>query len=95
MFQRRERRAKQSEFWVPTDQLPAATPSAFYRRVNATLAKMNFARQVWAICEPAYADPARGGRPGIDPVVYLKMLMIGFFETCPATGRSPRGARTV
>ena len=84
MFQRRERRAKQSEFWVPTDQLPAATPSAFYRRVNATLAKMNFARQVWAICEPAYADPARGGRPGIDPVVYLKMLMIGFFENLPS-----------
>ena len=29
---------------------------------------------------PAYADTARGGRPDIDPVVYFKMLMIGFFE---------------
>jgi transposase len=41
---------------------------------------MDFARQVWAICAPAYAEAARGGRPGIDPVVYFKMLMIGFFE---------------
>ena len=44
---------------------------------------MNFARQVRVICEPAYAEPSRGGRPGIDPVVYLKMLMIDFFENLP------------
>ena len=84
MFQRRERNEKQSEFWVRTERLPGATPSAFYRKVNATLEKMEFARQVWTVCEPAYADPSRGGRPGIDPVVYLKMLMIGFFENLPS-----------
>jgi transposase len=84
MFQRRERSEKQSEFWVRTERLPGATPSAFYRKVNASLEKMDFARQVWTICEPAYADPSRGGRPGIDPVVYLKMLMIGFFENLPS-----------
>jgi transposase len=84
MFERRERGEKQSEFWVATDRLPATTPSAFYRRINLTLEKMDFARKVWAICEPAYADPTRGGRPGIDPVVYLKMLMIGFFENLPS-----------
>jgi transposase len=84
MFEKRERAEKQSEFWVQADQLPAVTPSAFYRRLDATLQKMDFARQVWAICEPSYADPLRGGRPGIDPVVYLKMLMIGFFENLPS-----------
>jgi len=83
MFERRERSEKQDEFWVPTDRLPAAAPSAFYRKLNATLDRMDFARKVWAICEPAYADPSRGGRPGIDPVVYLKMLRIGFFENLP------------
>ena len=83
MFERRERSEEQSEFWVRADRLPAAVPSAFYRRLDATLDKMEFARQVWAICEPAYADPSRGGRPGIDPVVYLKMLMTGFFENLP------------
>ena len=55
-------------------------PDSFYRRVNATFDKMGFARQVWAVCEPADADPDKGGRPGIDPVVYLKMRTVGFFE---------------
>ena len=41
---------------------------------------MDLARQVWAWCAPAYCEENRGGRPGIDPVVYLKMLMVGFFE---------------
>ena len=45
---------------------------------------MGFAQAVWQICEPAYAKAARGGRPGIDPVVYLKMLMVGFFEDLPS-----------
>src|SRR5260221_4330778 len=41
---------------------------------------MDFARRVWALCEPGYREESRGGRPGIDPVVYFKMLMVGFFE---------------
>jgi transposase len=48
--------------------------------LNEHLAAMDFARQVWALCEPAYREESRGGRPGIDPVVYFKMLMVGFFE---------------
>src|SRR5205807_3633763 len=53
-------------------------------KVNATLETMGFAQEVWKICAPAYAEAWRGGRPGIDPVVYLKMLMIGFFEDLPS-----------
>ncbi len=41
---------------------------------------MGFAEEVRARCAPAYAEVERGGRPGIDPVVYFKMLMVGFFE---------------
>jgi hypothetical protein len=36
MFERRERGEKQSEFLVAADRLPAAVPSAFYRRVSLT-----------------------------------------------------------
>ena len=64
-------------------ELPAATPDGFYRRVNQTLEKRGFAAAVWKICTPAYAERSKGGRPGIDPVVYLKMLMVGFFENLP------------
>ena len=52
----------------------------FYGKLNEHLAEMDFARQVWALCAPAYCEESRGGRPWIDPVVYLKMLMVGFFE---------------
>ena len=62
------------------ERLPKASPSRFYELLNGTLERMKFAEEVWAGCAPAYADAARGGRPGIDPVVYFKMLMMGFFE---------------
>ena len=62
------------------ERLPKASPSRFYDLLNGTLEEMDFAGQVREICAPARADAARGGRPGIDPVVYFKMLMVGFFE---------------
>jgi len=80
MFKSRKKRPEQKEFWVVADRLPKASPSRFYELLNGTLEQMNFAEEVRAMCAPAYADAARGGRPGIDPVVYFKMLMIGFFE---------------
>lgn len=84
MFEQRNRGESQGDFWVLANQLPEATPDGFYRRVNQTLEKIGFADQVRSICSPAYADASRGGRPGIDPVVYLKMLMVGFFEDLPS-----------
>src|ERR1022692_1225944 len=85
MFEQREGgEERQKEFWIVAGELPAATPDAFYRKVNRTLEKMGFGTQVWEICAPAYADASKGGRPGIDPVVYLKMLMVGFFENLPS-----------
>jgi len=80
MFKPRKKTQEQKEFWVVADRLPKASPSRFYELLNGTLAGMSFAEEVWTMCAPAYADAARGGRPGIDPVVYFKMLMIGFFE---------------
>ena len=84
MFTRRKKREKQSEFWVVASRLPQATPSRFYELVERTLQEMEFAEGVWKLCRPAYAATDKGGRPGIDPVVYLKMLMVGFFEDLPS-----------
>src|SRR5258708_4291409 len=80
MFESRKKASVQKEFWVVADRLPKARPSRFYQLLDRTLEEMDFAGQVRAMCTPAYAEVARGGRPGIDPVVYFKMLMIGFFE---------------
>jgi transposase len=80
MFSKREGEEKQGEFWIESAQVSKAKSQSFYRKLNEHLAEMDFARQVWMLCAPAYCEERRGGRPGIDPVVYLKMLMIGFFE---------------
>jgi transposase len=80
MFESRKKASEQKEFWVVADRLPKASPSRFYQLLERTLEEMDFAGQVRAMCAPAYAEVERGGRPGIDPVVYFKMLMIGFFE---------------
>src|SRR5438477_3873741 len=80
MFKPRSKTQRQKEFWVMADRLPKASPSRFYELLDGTLEAMDFAKQVREKCAPAYAEVKRGGRPGIDPVVYFKMLMIGFFE---------------
>jgi transposase len=80
MFKPRKKTQEQKEFWVVADRLPKAGPGRFYELLNGTLEGMRFAEEVWGICAPAYAQEKRGGRPGIDPAVYFKMLMIGFFE---------------
>ena len=67
------------ELFIATAELvrPATTP--FYTKLDQTLNSFDFATQARALCAPAYSDTGRG-RPGIDPVVYFKMLMVGFFE---------------
>lgn len=84
MFKPRSAAETQQEFWIETRRLPQATASTFYRKLDETLDAIGFTAGVRGICLPAYADAARGGRPGIDPAVYFKMLMIGFFENLPS-----------
>jgi transposase len=55
----------------------------FYTRLEETLESFGFAAKVRALCAPAYKSNG-AGRPGIDPVVYLKMMMVGFFENLPS-----------
>src|SRR4051812_15841905 len=84
MFERRAKWAQQREFWVAREEIAAPRAAGFYRKLNATLEELGFATEVWKLCQAAYADASRGGRPGIDPVVYFKMLMVGFFEDLPS-----------
>jgi transposase len=85
MFETRDRgQARQNEFWVVRDKLPTPVVSAFFRKLDRTLNDIGFAEGVRAICRPAYAEEDAGGRPGIDPAVYFKMLMVGFFENLPS-----------
>ena len=85
MFEERDAKdPKQGEFWVARDHLPTGAAGTFYRKLDETLRTIGFASAVREVCRPAYRDAGAGGRPGIDPAVYFKMLMIGFFENLPS-----------
>lgn len=84
MFEKRVGREEQGEFWIERKQIVVPRGQGFYGKLNETLGKMGFAQKVWELCEPSYGEVSRGGRPGIDPVVYFKMLMVGFFENLPS-----------
>jgi transposase len=71
----------QEELWVARDQIKRSKGSRYYDRLAADLDKEGFGDYVRGLCEPYYHhDDGVGGRPPIDPEVYFKMLMVGFFE---------------
>jgi transposase len=73
----------QPELFVPSCKLVQPATSSFYVQLDQTLQSFSFAPEVWRLCRAAYDNHGRG-RPGVDPVVYFKMLMVGFFENIPS-----------
>ncbi len=67
------------ELFIPACRLVKPATSPFYAKLNLTLESFKFSDEVRNLCASAYSDTGRG-RPGVDPVVYFKMLMVGFFE---------------
>ena len=63
--------------------LPRAQASRFYDKLEGTLEELGFAARVHGLCETHYSSGEKG-RPPIDPVVYFKMLMVGFLENLPS-----------
>lgn len=69
----------QPELFVPAVRLVQPATFSFYTKLEQTLTSFGFSDEVRQLCASAYSDSGRG-RPGVDPAVYFKMLMIGFFE---------------
>ena len=78
-----KKKPEQPEFWITADKVASPAQSNFYLKLEETLESFGFAAKVRALCAPVY-DKSGVGRPGIDPVVYLKMIMVGFFEDLPS-----------
>lgn len=84
MFRRKDP-AEQSSMWIATSDLPSTPVNSFYQKLDRAFDEMGFGDRVREFCKPYYvSDVSRGGRPGIDPEVYFKMLLIGFFENLPS-----------
>jgi transposase len=68
---------RQVELWIATDQIARGPGHVFYDRLNQLLKEAGFDRFVEGLCEKFYKQ---GGRPGVPPGVYFRMLLVGYFE---------------
>jgi transposase len=71
------RKEKQSELFIPAAKLVLGPGHPFYTKLNEVLAEAGFDEFVEKKCARYYKE---GGRPGIPPGVYFRMLFIGYFE---------------
>lgn len=78
----RRKAERQTDFWVPTANLPVSPGHPFYEQLNQVLAAAGFDRFCEERCRPFYAP--RLGRPSVPPGVYFRMLMVGYFEKLPS-----------
>ena len=69
---------RQQDLWVATSELTRSPGHPFYERVNRLLAGAGFDAFVEARCAKFYAE--KMGRPGLAPGVYVRMLLVGYFE---------------
>lgn len=72
-----KRKPKQDELFIPTADLATGPGHPFYSKLNEVLADAGFDEFVEQLCARYYKE---GGRPGIPPGVYFRMLLIGYFE---------------
>jgi transposase len=71
------RTPQQPELFVATTQLVRVPGHPFYGKLNQVLSEADFDLFVEDLCAPHYK---RGGRPGIPPGVYFRMILVGYFE---------------
>jgi transposase len=80
MFRKKER-DHQSSLWTVSSEIVKGPGSSYYEQLDRALQSAKFDKTIRELCRPYYEeDESKGGRKGIDPYVYFKMLMVGFFE---------------
>lgn len=68
---------QQPDLFITANLLPRTPGHVFYEKLNELLARHGFDRFAEAACLGFYKD---GGRPGIPPGIYFRMLFVGYFE---------------
>ena len=68
---------KQKDLFVAASDMPRSPGHPFYVALNKLLAEAKFDAYVEELCEPLHRD---GGRLGIPPGVFFRMLFVGYFE---------------
>jgi transposase len=68
---------KQKDLFIAATDMPRSPGHPFYVALNKLLAEAKFDAYVEGLCEPLYRE---GGRPGVPPGVFFRMLFVGYFE---------------
>jgi transposase len=75
----RQKEPSSPELWIPSDSIVAPPQLPFYSKLSELLDGISFGDRVRELCSPYYSSTSNG-RPPVDPEVYFKMLMVGFYE---------------
>lgn len=75
---KRRENERQADLWIAAGQVAVSPGHPFYTRLNTILIEKGFDAFVEGLCEKFYAMGK--GRPGIEPGVYFRMLLIGYLE---------------
>ena len=69
----------QEEFWIARDNIRQSKGTSFYDKLGESLEEIGFGNKVRELCSPYYEEQDIG-RPPLDPEVFFKMFIVGFFE---------------
>jgi transposase len=75
-----KRKPVQESLFLSYENLPRSAGHPFYVKLNQLLEEANFDRWLEERCAPYYAQEEKRGQPSIPPGVYIRMLLIGYFE---------------
>jgi hypothetical protein len=78
MSMRKHPTERQQSLWINTSEIAKSPGHPFYERLNRLFAEQGFDRFVESCCQRFYAQGR--GRPSIPPGVYIRKLLIGYFE---------------
>ncbi len=76
----RRKGPRQRSLFVAAPDQASGPRHRFYETLNGLLESGGFDRYVEEVCPPYYEPPGTRGRPSIEPGVYFRMLLVGFFE---------------
>jgi transposase len=75
----RRKRERQQDLWIASQDVVETPANAFYDRLNQILDEHKFDAKVERLCHKFYKNSPYG-RPSMAPGVYIRCLLIGYFE---------------
>jgi transposase len=75
----RRKRERQQDLWIATSDVVETPANAFYDRLNQILEDHKFDAKVERVSQKFYKKSPYG-RPSMAPGVYVRSLLIGYFE---------------